>query len=146
VKPRPKGREFEELVSRLEQALSAKNVIIKSPDHIPDLTSRSLREVDISIRGKIGVNDILIIIECRNRSRPADIAWIEQLNSKKNNIGANKVIAVSKEGFTKEAEIKAEQYGIETRLVISRIIDSMNNSPGSMVVLVPSSNYRVSKI
>jgi len=108
-------REFEVLVARIEEAALPQGAILKSPDRIRDLTTGQMREVDASIRYKIGTTDILITLECRRRSRTADDTWIEQLATKKTKIGADKTIAVSSKGFTKPAEISAKQLGIELR-------------------------------
>jgi hypothetical protein len=109
-------REFEELVARIEKAASPSSAVVTSPDRIPELRNEeTLREVDASIRYKIGTANILITIECRKRSRKADVTWIEQLATKKTKIGAAKTIAVSSEGFTELARVTARELGIEVR-------------------------------
>jgi hypothetical protein len=37
------------------------------------------REVDISIRNKVGKHEFLTIIECRDRAEKGEIDWIEQI-------------------------------------------------------------------
>ena len=108
-------RQFEELVARIEAAAAPKGAVVRSPDRIRDLQTGRAREVDASIRYKIGTVDILITIECRQRSRRADDTWIEQLATKRSKIGAAKTIAVSSKGFSESAVKTAEQYGIELR-------------------------------
>ena len=53
--------------------------VIKSPDYIPDIFTGQAREIDVSIRCKIGSVEILITVECRDRVRTEDVTWIEQL-------------------------------------------------------------------
>jgi hypothetical protein len=89
--------------------------VVKSPDRIRDLTTGRLREVDASIRYKIGTVEILITVECRKRSRKEDDTWIEQLATKRARLGAAKTIAVSARGFSKSAERTAAHHGIELR-------------------------------
>lgn len=108
-------RLFEEIVAQFEKSLLPESAIIKTPDKIADLTTKHKREVDASIRYNIGSVPILITVECRKRKNIQDIQWIEQLISKKINIGAAKTIAVSSAGFTENAIQKAEQHGIELR-------------------------------
>lgn len=62
-------REFEKLISQIEEALCPKGAIVKSPDYISDLNTGTLREVDASIRFEVGSAPILITIECRDRWR-----------------------------------------------------------------------------
>lgn len=124
-------REFEKLIERIERQLGPKGAEVKSPDHIIDRITGQLREVDVSIRYKIGSTSILIAIECRKRDRPQDVTWIEQLATKKRNIGANQIIAVSSESFSGPAIKSADAYGIELRLlqdITDQVIENWINS------------------
>lgn len=108
-------RKFEQLVASIERALAPYGALVKSPDHVPDVISGNLREVDASIRFQVGSTPILITVECRRRTAPQDVTWIEQLASKKENIRANATIAVSSTGFSVGALDMAKRKGIETR-------------------------------
>ena len=108
-------REFERLAARIEEAASPHGAVVTSPDRILDLTTGQIREVDASIRHKLGTADVLITVECRRRGRKGDDTWIEQLATKRSKIGAAKTIAVSSAGFTKSAAKSAKQLGIELR-------------------------------
>lgn len=112
-----KWREFEELVARIEQQLGPEGATVKSPDYILDKVTGSRREVDASIRYRVGSVPILITVECRDRSDSEDATWIEQLATKRHNIGAAKTVAVSSCGFTQPAIECAESHGIEIRLI-----------------------------
>lgn len=111
----PEWREFEKLVARIEGYLSPKEAKIISPDFILDKVTGEKREVDASIRYYAGSTPILIILECRKRNSRQDVTWIEQLVTKKNDIGASITIAISSKGFSKAAIKKAAHYGIELR-------------------------------
>ena len=111
----PPWREFERVVAMIEESAAPRGAIVKSPDRIRDLTTDELREVDASIRFRIGSVDILITIECQKRSRKANDTWIEQLATKRQKLGAAKTIAVSEKGFTRAAHLTAKQHGIELR-------------------------------
>ena len=111
----PDWRQFEELVARIEAIASPRAATVTSPDRIQDIITGQMREVDASIRYRIGTVDILITIECRKRSRRADDTWIEQLAIKRAKIGAAKTIAVSATGFSESAHRTAAQHGIELR-------------------------------
>ncbi|MDY7095734.1 MAG: restriction endonuclease [Acidobacteriota bacterium] len=115
--PRPatEAQQFEQLVARIEAAAAPRGAVVKSPDRIRDLTTGRLREVDASIRYKVGTVDVLITVECRKRSRKADDTWIEQLATKRAKLGAAKTIAVSARGFSSSAPQTAAHHGIELR-------------------------------
>jgi hypothetical protein len=74
-----------------------------------------LREVDASIRYRVGSSEILITVECRARNRPADSRWVEELASKRAQVGAARTIAVAKSGFTESARRAAVHYSIDLR-------------------------------
>lgn len=109
------SREFEELVATLEKELSETSVEVKSPDNIYDKVAEEYREVDVSLRHNIDSSEILTAIECRYRKRKQGIEWIEQIATKRDDIGANNAIAVSSKGFSNGARKKAYGKNIELR-------------------------------
>lgn len=113
----PDWREFEKLVARIESGLAGEDVIVKSPDRILDKNTNQHREVDASMRFYAGSAPILVTIECRRRGDKEDVTWIEQLESKKRNIGAHATIAVSSIGFTEPAVKAAKIANIELRIL-----------------------------
>jgi hypothetical protein len=108
-------REFERLVARIERTASPHGAVVTSPDRIRDLTTGQMREVDASIRHKLGTAEVLITVECRKRVSKGDDTWIEQLATKRSKIGTAKTIAVSSAGFTSSASKSAKYFGIELR-------------------------------
>ena len=123
----PEWRQFEEMVARIEADADSKGLIVTSPDRIRCKITGRLREVDASVRSKIGTTDILVTIECRKRAHKQDITWIEQLATKKKSIGAARTIAVSSSGFSSEAEIVARQQGIDLRQLSELSVAEINN-------------------
>jgi hypothetical protein len=109
------GRLLEELVQGLERVLTDSPVEIRSPDYIIGKNSRKRREVDVSLRSKVGSVSILVIIECRDRKIIQDVTWIEQLASKRKDVGADKAIAVSVAGFSEGARNLARSEQIDLR-------------------------------
>jgi len=112
--PKP-GRVLEMLTARIEGALSDSDVKVTSPDHLPDKVSGGTREVDVSLCSTVGSAEVVVIVECRDRGRPADVTWIEQVKSKRDAVGAAKAIAVASGTFSKKALAAASAYGIDAR-------------------------------
>jgi len=110
-------REFELLVARIEQTVTPQGAKVESPDRVRDLLTGSMREVDATIRYKIGTVPILITVECRKHANVQDDMWIEQLAMKREKVGAAKTIAVSAAGFTEPAKTTARMKGIEVRTI-----------------------------
>ena len=110
------GKEFEELVARIEKILAPLGAVVTSPDYIVDKVTGHKREVDASIRYVANGTDHLITIECRDyKEGRQDDRWIEQLVTKRDKLGAAKTIAVSSTGFSDSATITARHYGVELR-------------------------------
>jgi len=108
-------QEFEKLVAKIEKFLSPSDSEIKLNDMVPDIHTGTLRQVDATIRHKLGSTKILIAIECRERGAKQDVTWVEQLASKKLSIGASELIGVSSTGFSKEAIQQAKFKGVILR-------------------------------
>lgn len=129
-------KRFEELVARIEAFLAPSGATVKSPDRLTDKITGEDREVDASIRMRIGSSDVLITIECRKRSNPQDVTWIEQLATKREQVGADKTIAVSSEGFTEPAKKAAAFRGIDLRrLEEISSVEEMKRWLGGMSVI-----------
>lgn len=109
------GRSLELLVQALEQLLAGTPVEIRSPDYITGRDSGTVREVDVSLRSRVGSVSVLVIIECRDRATPQDVTWIEQLASKREDVGASKAVAVSAGGFSAGARNLARSKQIDLR-------------------------------
>jgi hypothetical protein len=124
-----KGRDLEQLIKVLERLLSNgdEEVVIKSPDYISDIHSGEAREVDVSLRRKVGSHDILIILECRKRKSRGDVTWIEQIANKRISVGASKAVAISQTGFTKGAKSKAQVLNVELRTLDQLTLEDINN-------------------
>lgn len=59
-----KGRALEELVSRLEAAAAGGRAEVKSPEFFMGKNSQSKREVDVTVRSKVGNTPVLVMFEC----------------------------------------------------------------------------------
>lgn len=139
-------REFEKLVLLLERHLMTHGAEIRSPDYITDKVTGGLREVDISIRYQVDSAPILITIECRNQESLQDVTWIEQLVTKRNDIGALATIAVSSKGFTKPAIKKARFYNIETRLLKEISEDTVKAWANKLDVVAVRGKFKIGQL
>jgi hypothetical protein len=109
---------IQDLAAAVEQSMLPEGAIVTCPDtQVWDHDTERYTEVDVSIRYKLGSVDILVVIECRDRTRTDDKTWIEQLVERKAAFHANVMIGVSASGFGKPAQLKAQKRGIELRHV-----------------------------
>jgi hypothetical protein len=119
----PEWRRFEKLIARIEHAMAPSGAVVVSPDRIPDKVTGERREVDASIRYKVGTCPVLITIECRDRTSVENVRWIEQLAEKQRSIGASITVAVSSSGFSEPAIKKAAALGIQVRILTDATAD-----------------------
>lgn len=131
----PQWREFEKLIARIEADAEPQGIVIKSPDRIRCKLTGRLREVDATIRTKVGTAEMLITIECRRRTKVQDVTWLEQLATKRSSIGADHTIAVSHSGFSPEAETVAQRLGITLRRIADVQAQDLNPLLGLDVVI-----------
>lgn len=110
-----KGKDFEKLVALLEESLTPQGITVTSPEYFTGKQSLSRREVDITLRSTIGSSQILVIVECRERDGTEDVRWVEEVIGKIPDIGADKAVIVSSDGFSKGAINLAKAQGIEIR-------------------------------
>jgi hypothetical protein len=113
----PQWKDLEQLVTRIEEVLAPEGAEVKHNDSVPDRITHQPRQIDGTIRFKVGSVPILVTIECRDWVRIEDTTWIEQIAAKRDDVGAAKTIAVSSTGFSNPAIQKAKFYGIEIRTV-----------------------------
>lgn len=118
------GRDLELLVAELESLLGSTAATIRSPDYIVG-RSRARREVDVSVRARVGSSELLVVLECRDRQSRQGIEWIEQLAVKARDVRADRAIAVSSSGFSEGARETAEREGIELRSIEELATDGL---------------------
>jgi hypothetical protein len=101
--------DYQQLIALLHHQLAPEGATV-TESHMVHLKGK-LREVDVVIRAEVAGIPINIFVECRDRGRPADIEWIDQLVGKYRDSGG-KVVAVSRSGFTEAALQAAKTAGI----------------------------------
>ena len=92
----------------------AKEVSVEESALLPDRETGEKREVDIVLRSRLVDYPIILSVEVRDRSRPAGSGWIEEMAGKHQALQTNKLVLVSRSGFTKPAIVKAKAREIET--------------------------------
>lgn len=101
-----RSNDFQRLVLTFERQLHGAGFSVTESKMLADREG-TLREIDIAIEGPFGPRRALFAVECRDRSRPADIQWIDCLAGKYQGLPVDRVIAVSRAGFTPRAARRA---------------------------------------
>lgn len=103
---------FQRLVTLMTATLAGRAQVTESA-MLVDRVSGERREVDILVTAIAGGYTVQLGIEVVSWSRPADTPWVEKMRAKHENLPIDKLILISKSGFSKPALCKAEFYGIE---------------------------------
>jgi hypothetical protein len=115
----PKWKRFEALVAKVQSSLSP-DAKVTLDESIPGLSSHVKRQIDITVRRNIGQFEILIVIDCKDYTRPVDVKDIEEFIGLVEDVGANKGAMVSASGFTEAAKTRAQGCGID----LYRLVDA----------------------
>jgi hypothetical protein len=119
VTAKPKWRKFEELVHKIQSDL-ASDAQVRLDDRIEGALTGTMRQVDISIRRKIGQFEMLIAIDCKDLAQPVDVKDVEGVIGLIQDVGANKGAVVSASGFTPAALARGKGAGLD----LYRLVDT----------------------
>jgi len=113
----PQWREFEVLVAKIQKELAVDSLVIHD-DKIMGRKSKRMRQIDVSIRSKIGQFDVLIIIDCKDYAKPVDVKAVEEFMGLVDDVGAQQAAIVAAKGFTEAAKTRAVEAGLGVYTVV----------------------------
>ncbi len=94
---------FQAIVRLVREHLAAPGVTVTESKYLRDAVLGIDREVDIVIEGEFDDEPIVVSIEVRERSRPADIGWVQEMLQKHRDLPTNRLLLVSRTGFSGSA-------------------------------------------
>ena len=107
---------FEHQIRRIHELIEQPGSTVTWNDRIPDPDNPSQpRQIDITVSR----NGQLTLIECRVHNKPQDVKWVEELIGRKLSLRSHGVIAVSASGFTEGARLKAKEFGVILRDLVT---------------------------
>ena len=128
----PDWSKFEKTVSKIQEALSPE-AKVQHNEKIIGKSGRK-RQIDVTLRQKIGHHEILIAVECKDLSRKVDIKGIEEAEGLFDDVQAHKKVIVSAKGFTNSAIRRAESFDIS----LYRLIDTNRNDRILDAIRIPA--------
>lgn len=114
----PKWKRFEKLIHAIHEQFAPAGAVVTLDDQIEGKHSGVPRQIDISIRVNIAHYPVLVVVECKDHSRPIDVGELGAFLSLRDDVGANKAVMISTSGFTAAAVEYARANGIETRTYV----------------------------
>ena len=113
-KVKQKGKLFELLIGRIEEAKKSDPVLKVEVDKNLKNTEDQNRQFDVILTSKLNGHDFCIAIECKEYTDPIDVTKLEAYKSKCERVPQiNKMVFASISGYTKGAKLAAKTYGIE---------------------------------
>jgi hypothetical protein len=106
---------FERLVAALQRRLDPAAVV--TWDERVEGRSGRKRQLDVVVRGRVGIAPIMLVVECKEYSKPVGIELVEAFFGKLADVGADRGVMVARTGFTKDALSRAEEARIITSVV-----------------------------
>lgn len=109
---------FQTVVFLIQKNIAGQATVTQSAE-LADLVTGKSREVDVVIEATVAGHTIRIGVECRDwerkrRPRPQTVEWVECMYGKHQSLPTDRLVLVSRSGFTEEAVKKARSYNIET--------------------------------
>jgi hypothetical protein len=133
----------------VRQHYAQPGVTITESKYLRDAVTGIDREVDVVIEGTFDGEPMIISVEVIEHKRPASMTWVEQMLRKHRDLPTNRLLLVSKSGFSVNALslIETEAGRVEAltpevveaggATVVRRIyVDNINYSPTQCVVHV----------
>jgi hypothetical protein len=100
------SRELEILVAKIQGKLAPDAQVIHDVKLMGRHSKRE-RQIDVLVRKKIGQYEMLIVLDCKDYSRPVDVKGIEEFHGLLTDVGAHRGALVSPRGFTETAKTRA---------------------------------------
>jgi hypothetical protein len=94
---------FQAIVRLVREHLARPGVTITESKFLRDAVLRIDREVDVVIEGEFDGERVVVSMEVNERGRRAGLPWVQEMIRKHRNLPTNRLILVSKAGFTSPA-------------------------------------------
>lgn len=128
-----KGSEKEQVVALLESRINP-NAKIETNIHLPDLANPGhKRECDVVIYEEINKRIITTIVEVQDRRSKVSIGEYTNFYQKFRDVGANRLIIVSKKEFPLSVIDKAKIHGPAVQLINLNKLDAQAFEVGSII-------------
>jgi hypothetical protein len=147
---------FQAVVRMVREHYAQPGVTITESKFLRDAVTGVEREVDIVIEGEFDGEPMVVSAEVIEHKRPASLPWVEQMLRKHRDLATNRLLLVSKSGFSANALalIETEAGRVEAMtpelieqdgaVVVKRLyVDHVDYSPTRCVVYVREGDDRI---
>ena len=114
----PKWKRFEKLIHNIHTELAPEGATVTQDDKIVGCESKVERQLDVTIRATVAQYNLLIVVECKDESRPIDVGTMGEFASLLRDVKANKGVMISTSGYTPAALDMARAQAIDARTYV----------------------------
>jgi hypothetical protein len=104
---------FQKIITYIATKLAPAGATVRESVELRERGVQRPREIDTVIEANAGLTKFCVAVEARERSRKDDIEWIDGLIGKYAGASVDRVVAVSRSGFSEGARQKAASHNIE---------------------------------
>lgn len=104
--------DYQRLIASIYQDLE-QNAVVTHDDKIPGRDTGITRQIDVSIRTDLAGHTILVIVQAKHLSRPADVNIVGEFKSVIDDVRASKGVLICSAGFTAPALEYGQRIGID---------------------------------
>jgi hypothetical protein len=97
---------YEQSVRTMLSTLDSSAKVVHN-EHVPGRLSGKKRQIDVLATGTVVGQEVTVAVECKRHGRPVNIQLVDQFIGKLLDIGADRGILYSFEGFTSSAVSRA---------------------------------------
>ena len=133
---------FQRLVYLIQRQLAGKATVTESK-MLVNVRTDTPTEVDVVIETEVAGVPLVVSVECTSEGRKATIEWVREMIGKHDDLPTNKLVLVSKSGFTRPAKKLAEARGVDIKTLTEAQRFPWAELPTS---LVDSQNLRIASI
>ena len=108
----PAWLDYQKLAASIYTALE-ENALVTHDDKIFGVKSKTARQIDVSLRLSVAGHNILVIVQAKDLSRPADVNVVGEFLAVIEDVQAAKGVLICSSGFTEGAVNYAAQAGID---------------------------------
>ncbi|WP_299826872.1 restriction endonuclease [uncultured Roseobacter sp.] len=98
--------DLEKLVAKIQSELAPTAEILHN-QRIPGRLSGRTRQIDVLVKDRVGQYEILIVIDCKDYKKRADVRSVEEFQGLVADVGAHKGVLVCPSGFSEAAKTRA---------------------------------------
>jgi hypothetical protein len=104
---------FQKIVTYIATKLAPEGATVRESVELTETGTGTPREIDTLVESSVGITTVNVAIESRERSRRESVQWIGELIGTYADLPVDRVLAVSRSGFSEGARKKAKLHNIE---------------------------------